>query len=52
MPYEEYAYGENRFRMLKAKNPEVAQQLMKLATGDAKRAWNFLKQRAAMWTAE
>ena len=50
--YSEYAYGENRFRMLKAKNPEMAQMLLKQAEADAKWAWNYLQQRQAAWTAE
>jgi pyruvate-ferredoxin/flavodoxin oxidoreductase len=48
--YEEYTMGENRFRQLKAKDPEMAQALLKLADHDAIKAWNFLKQRHAMWT--
>jgi pyruvate-ferredoxin/flavodoxin oxidoreductase len=52
IPYEEFAYGENRFRMLKAKDRETAQMLMKQAEMDAKWAWKFLKQRQAGWSAE
>jgi pyruvate-ferredoxin/flavodoxin oxidoreductase len=52
IPYEEYAYGENRFRMLKAKDRETAQMLIKQAEMDAKWSWKFLKQRQAGWSAE
>ncbi len=41
--YEEYAYNENRYRQLKAKNPELAADLLKLSDTDAKRRWQYLK---------
>ncbi len=43
MTFEEYAYSENRYKQLKAKNPEVAAQLMSLADADVKRRWQYLK---------
>jgi pyruvate-ferredoxin/flavodoxin oxidoreductase len=44
---EEYAYGENRYRSLKAKNPELAAQLMKQLEADVARRWNYLKHLAS-----
>jgi len=35
LSFEEYAYGENRFRTLKQRNPELAAKLMELASKDA-----------------
>ncbi len=46
---EEYAYGENRYRSLKAKNPELAAQLMEQLKADIARRWNYLKHLAS-WT--
>jgi pyruvate-ferredoxin/flavodoxin oxidoreductase len=48
IPYEEYAYSENRWRSLKAINPDRAAALMKLAQQDAKRRWNIYKQMSEM----
>jgi pyruvate-ferredoxin/flavodoxin oxidoreductase len=48
IPYEEYAYSENRWRTLKASNPERAAALLKLAQRDAERRWNLYSQMAAM----
>jgi pyruvate-ferredoxin/flavodoxin oxidoreductase len=45
--FEEYAYNENRYRALRASNPELAAALMKQAEADVKRRWNYLKHRAA-----
>jgi pyruvate-ferredoxin/flavodoxin oxidoreductase len=49
--FEEYAYGENRYRALKASNPELAASLMKQAEVDVKRRWNYLKH-MAKWSNE
>jgi pyruvate-ferredoxin/flavodoxin oxidoreductase len=46
--FEEYAYAENRFRTLKAKNPDRAAMLLKLAQQDCNRRWNLYRQLAAM----
>ncbi|MBD3217981.1 MAG: pyruvate:ferredoxin (flavodoxin) oxidoreductase, partial [candidate division Zixibacteria bacterium] len=46
--YEEYAYGENRWRSLKASDPDRAARLMKLAQQDANRRWNIYRQMAEM----
>ena len=48
IPYEEYAYSENRWRTLKVSNPERAAMLLKLAQQDASRRWNLYKQLAKM----
>jgi pyruvate-ferredoxin/flavodoxin oxidoreductase len=44
---EEFAYAENRFRSLKATNPEVAAQLMKENQEDVDRRWKILKHLAS-----
>ncbi|MBI5141598.1 MAG: pyruvate:ferredoxin (flavodoxin) oxidoreductase [Nitrospirae bacterium] len=44
--FEEYAYGENRYRSLKAAKPELAAKLMEMAQKDVDRAWRMLVQRA------
>jgi len=41
--FEEYAFGENRYRMLKRVNPEQADQLMKQSQKDVLKSWKFLK---------
>ncbi|UJS16970.1 MAG: hypothetical protein L3J17_13790 [Candidatus Jettenia sp.] len=45
--FEEYAYNENRYRSLRASNPELAAALMKEAEADVKRRWILLKHMAA-----
>jgi pyruvate-ferredoxin/flavodoxin oxidoreductase len=47
IPFEEYASRENRFRTLKASNPELAAELMKRAQLDAERRSSYLKHMAA-----
>jgi pyruvate-ferredoxin/flavodoxin oxidoreductase len=49
--FEEYAYNENRYRALRASNPELAATLMKQADADVKRRWKYL-QHIAKWSAE
>ncbi len=51
VPFEEYAYKENRYRSLKASNPEVAVALMKQAEAEIQRRWKLLKHQAA-WSPE
>jgi pyruvate-ferredoxin/flavodoxin oxidoreductase len=46
--FEEYAYGENRYRSLKQTKPEAAAALMKLAIGDAADRWKLMEQLAAL----
>lgn len=45
IPFAEYALGENRYRMLKMTNPEMADKLMEMSQKDVDRAWRFLKGR-------
>ncbi|MGR3292717.1 MAG: pyruvate:ferredoxin (flavodoxin) oxidoreductase, partial [Candidatus Scalindua sp.] len=47
IPFEEYAYRENRYKTLRAANPEAAKELMTQAKADIKRRWNLLKHMAA-----
>jgi pyruvate-ferredoxin/flavodoxin oxidoreductase len=42
--FEEYAYGENRFRTLKQSQPDVAAALMKTATEDTKARYQLLEK--------
>lgn len=44
---EEYAYGEIRYRALRASKPDVAAALMKQAQADVERRWRYLKHLAA-----
>ena len=46
--YEEYAYKENRFKMLTQTDPEAAKLLLAQAQKDIKSRWNVLKQQATM----
>ncbi len=43
--FADYALGENRYRMLKMSNPEMADQLMAMSQKDVDKAWKFLKGR-------
>ncbi|MCF6148782.1 MAG: pyruvate:ferredoxin (flavodoxin) oxidoreductase [Candidatus Kuenenia sp.] len=49
IPFEEYAYRENRYKALRASNPEAAKELMKRAEADIQRRWKLLKHMAE-WT--
>jgi len=44
--FEDYAYGENRYRILKQSKPEVAAELMKLATNDVTQRYALMEQLA------
>ena len=46
--FEEYAYGENRYRVLKKIDPDAAAKLMALAEADTKRDWNLYKAMSEM----
>jgi pyruvate-ferredoxin/flavodoxin oxidoreductase len=48
IPLAEYVYSENRFRTLKAKDPERAKMLLELGQQDVKRRWNLYRQLATM----
>jgi pyruvate-ferredoxin/flavodoxin oxidoreductase len=44
--FEEYAYGENRYRTLKDSKPDAAAALIKLAARDAAQRWALMEQLA------
>ena len=44
IPLEEYAYLENRYKMLTKSRPEEAKKLMELAQKDVKRRFHFYEQ--------
>ncbi|MBN1916271.1 MAG: pyruvate:ferredoxin (flavodoxin) oxidoreductase [Verrucomicrobia bacterium] len=46
--YRQYAYTQNRFRMLAKTNPELAEELLGLAQYDANRRWQLYQQMAEM----
>ncbi|MBN2646137.1 MAG: pyruvate:ferredoxin (flavodoxin) oxidoreductase, partial [Desulfuromonadaceae bacterium] len=46
--FEDYAYGENRFRVLKKSQPEVADRLMKQASKETAERYDLYKKLAAM----
>ncbi len=46
--FEDYAYGENRYRTLKQSKPEAAAELIKLAEQDAKRRYALMEQLAKL----
>ncbi len=46
--FEEYAYKENRFKMLTQTDPDKARELVQLAQKDVKSRWHVLQQMAAM----
>ena len=50
IPFEDYAYAENRYRSLRATDPEFAAVLMKKAQADVERRWRYLKYLAS-WLA-
>lgn len=45
--FEEYALGENRYRMLKRMNPDHAEELLADSQKDVLKGWKFLKSLAA-----
>ena len=46
--YQEYAYVQNRFRMLTKSKPELAAELLELAQYDVNRRWQVYQQMAEM----
>ncbi|MEJ2702923.1 MAG: pyruvate:ferredoxin (flavodoxin) oxidoreductase [Sedimentisphaerales bacterium] len=46
--FEEYAYGENRYRVLKQSKPDVAAELMTLAKKDAAQRYALMEQLASL----
>ena len=47
LPVAEYIYGENRYRMLRTADPDLAARLLRRTEEDVKRRWDFLKHVAA-----
>jgi len=48
LSFEEYAYGENRFRRLKQRHPELAARLMEQASKDAASRYALYQKLAAL----
>ena len=48
LDFEEYAYGQNRYRTLKQSKPEAAKELLKLATSDANQRYALMEQLAKL----
>ena len=48
LKFEEYAYGENRYRTLKQSKPQVAAELLKLASSDAVQRYALMEQLAKL----
>jgi pyruvate-ferredoxin/flavodoxin oxidoreductase len=48
IPFREYAFAENRFRTLMAKDKERAERLVALGQTDCDRRWSFYSQLATM----
>ena len=48
IPFEEYAYKENRYKMLTKSKPEEAARLLKLSQQDALNRWNLMEQMAGL----
>ena len=48
LSFEEYAYGENRYRSLKQSKPEAAAELMALASKDAAERYALMEQLAKL----
>jgi len=46
--FEEYVYGENRYRTLKQSKPQVAAELLKLAKDDAAQRYALMEQLAKL----
>jgi pyruvate-ferredoxin/flavodoxin oxidoreductase len=44
--FEDYAYGENRYRTLKQSNPDRAAQLMAAAKADVTAKWSLMEKLA------
>jgi pyruvate-ferredoxin/flavodoxin oxidoreductase len=48
IPVKDYAYNETRYSMLVQSNEERAEELLKLAQGDALKSWQKYSQMAAL----
>ncbi len=51
IPVSEYAYSENRYRILRTQDPELAARLIEKTEADVRRRWSFLKH-VASWSPE
>jgi pyruvate-ferredoxin/flavodoxin oxidoreductase len=47
LPVADYVYAENRYRMLRTANPDLAARFLRRTEEDVKRRWEFLKHVAA-----
>ncbi|HUU81966.1 MAG TPA: pyruvate:ferredoxin (flavodoxin) oxidoreductase [Phycisphaerae bacterium] len=52
MPYQEYAYNQNRFKMLTKSDPETARELMKQAQQNATARWNRYEALAGVYASQ
>ncbi len=52
MKFAQYAYRQNRFKILTKTNPEEAQRLMTLAQEDVEKRWNIYKEMATSVAAQ
>jgi pyruvate-ferredoxin/flavodoxin oxidoreductase len=48
IPFEEYAYKQNRFKMLAKSKPEDAKRFLKLGQQDATERWNMYERLASI----
>ncbi len=48
IPLEDYIYNENRYRAVRARDPEMAADLLKRAQADVNRRWKLYEYLAAM----
>jgi pyruvate-ferredoxin/flavodoxin oxidoreductase len=48
IPLEDYIYNENRYRAVRARDPEMAARLLKEAQADVNRRWKLYEHWAAM----
>ncbi|UCF00381.1 MAG: pyruvate:ferredoxin (flavodoxin) oxidoreductase [Planctomycetota bacterium] len=48
LDFEEYAYGQNRYRTLRQSKPETAEKLLRLATSDATQRFALMEQLAKL----
>ena len=48
LDFEEYVYGQNRFRALQKSQPKIAEKLLKLAKSDAAQRYAFMEQLAKL----
>jgi pyruvate-ferredoxin/flavodoxin oxidoreductase len=48
IPFQEYAYGETRYKMLTKSDPQAAKRLIELAAKDVATRWRLYQQMAAM----